>query len=120
MGAEDEQTGYAKLAGKRVETATNAKGRQEAVEDDIDLLITALPARLGRTGGEPATNEKGEAEGCFMGLGNIKSISRVHAVIKWDFVDGCYKITCLGKCCFAMPIALIHLPTTLVSDWKRS
>lgn len=84
--------GYAKLHGKRwVEGPTG-----DMVEEEIDVLITALPAALGRTGGECPTNEKGEP-GFFVGLGNIKSISRAHATIDWDYQDGSYRIVCLSK-----------------------
>lgn len=64
------------------------------VEEDFEALVTALPARLGRTGGGMPPGEKNE--GCFVALGNIKSLSRHHATIEWDFEKGCYRISCLS------------------------
>ena len=39
------------------------------VEEDFEALVTALPARLGRNGGGAAQGPNGEAEGCFVALG---------------------------------------------------
>lgn len=60
------------------------------IDEDFEALVTALPARLGRTGGGLP---QGEA-GCFVALGHIKSLSRHHATVEWDFDKGCYRISC--------------------------
>lgn len=64
------------------------------VEEEFEALVTALPARLGRNGGQAAQGSNGEVEGCFVALGNIKSLSRHHATIEWDFGKGCYRVSC--------------------------
>ena len=96
MGAEDEgQRGYAKLAGKRTLERT-APGSAEMIEEDFEELITALPARLGREGGE-SSEDGSDGKGCFVSLGTVKSLSRHHATIQWDFSKGVYRIDCLSK-----------------------
>jgi hypothetical protein len=78
--------------GKRHVEAQGGNGG--VVEEDFEALVTALPARLGRTGGGAPP---GEEPGCFVALGNIKSLSRHHATIEWDFDKGCYRISCLSE-----------------------
>jgi hypothetical protein len=88
-------TGYAKLIGRRQIERNDADSGPptDVVEEKWDCLVTSLPARLGRDGGEKLEGQ-GEQRGCFVNLGKAKSISRHHATIQWDYKSGQYRIDC--------------------------
>lgn len=68
--------------------------------EEFEKLITDLPAYIGRDGGEKELRDPGKwnkQDGCFVGLGDHKSLSRVHASIQWDFVKGTYRIDCMSE-----------------------
>jgi len=97
-----EAKGYAQLSGKRLMQRVDQIGGGEEDMEEFEELIIALPARLGRTGTKQEENPQGDGganaeEGCFVGLGSNKNVSRHHATIVWDYVKGQYKIVCVGR-----------------------